>query len=46
MVVSLERTPAVITMEDIPEYDKEDYDLFNPKEFRKYLGDEIGRAHV
>lgn len=39
MVVSLERTPAVITMEDIPEYDKEDYDLFNPKEFRKYLGD-------
>lgn len=39
MTVELERVPAFITMEDIPEYDKEDYDLFSPKGFRKYISD-------
>lgn len=29
----------IIIMDEIPEYDKEDYDLFNSKSFEKYLKD-------
>lgn len=29
----------IIIMDEIPDYDKEDYDLFNPKEFKKYIAD-------
>lgn len=38
------RTPefenaSIMTMEEIPPYDTEDYDLFNEKEFKKYIDD-------
>lgn len=29
----------IIIMDEIPEYDKEDYDLFNAKDFKKYVDD-------
>ena len=29
----------VMIMENIPEFDTEDYDLFNEKEFKKYIND-------
>lgn len=29
----------IMIMEDIPEFDTEDYDLFNEKEFKKYIND-------
>lgn len=29
----------VLTIEEIPEYDIDDYDLFNPKQFKKYINE-------
>ena len=29
----------VIVMDDIPDYDTQDYDLFNEKDFKKYIDD-------
>ena len=29
----------VMVMDDIPDYDTQDYDLFNEKDFKKYIDD-------
>ena len=41
----LEAPPAVIEMKDIPEYNFQDYDLADEKQFKKYIQNQINKLN-